>query len=161
MVLERLKAWVKAGNVKLPRSILFYRDGVSDGQYGITRLKEIPQVMGACEDAEHFLGPNHNPFGQGRYRPAITYIIVSKRHHTRFYPATTSRDEMDTTGNTMPGTVVDSEITSPYNFDFYLQAHAPMKGQARTAHYYVLRDENKFSANELQELVSAVTSYDQ
>lgn len=68
---------------------------------------------------------------------------------------------MDTTGNTMPGTVVDSEITSPYNFDFYLQAHAPMKGQARTAHYYVLRDDNKLSANELQELVSAVTSYDQ
>ncbi|KAI9875312.1 MAG: hypothetical protein M1830_008638 [Pleopsidium flavum] len=152
MVFERLQAWVKAGNVKLPRSILFYRDGVSEGQYGSTRLKEIPQVMGACVDAEHFLGPKHNPFGENRYQPAITYIVVSKRHHTRFYPATTRKDERDRTGNTLPGTVVDSEITSPYDFDFYLQAHAPMKGQARPAHYYVLRDDNKFSANDLQQL---------
>lgn len=31
MVFERLKAWLKAGNAQLPRSILFYRDGVSEG----------------------------------------------------------------------------------------------------------------------------------
>ena len=156
MVYERLKAWLDAGNAELPRSILFYRDGVSEGQYSTMRLEEIPQIEKACADAEHFIAKEHNPFGKGRYRPAITYVVVSKRHHTRFYPLNqTPRDRVDYKGNTLPGTVVDSEITNTYDFDFYLQAHSVMKGQARPAHYYVLRDENQFRADDLQQLVSA------
>lgn len=157
---ERLKDWLKAGNAKLPESILFYRDGVSEGQYSTMRLQEIPQIEQACDDAERFLGKKHNPFGQARYRPAITYVVVSKRHHTRFYPIDpTERESWQNKGNCRAGTVVDSEITNTYDYDFYLQSHSVTKGQARPAHYYVLRDENTFRAGELHSMVSTLRSH--
>lgn len=160
MVYERLKAWLDSGNAELPRSILFYRDGVSEGQYATMRLQEIPQIEKACEDAERFFGKKRNPFGKKRYRPAITYVVVSKRHHTRFYPIDQTEEERgQNKGNTLPGTIVDSAITNTYDFDFYLQAHSVTKGQARPAHYYVLRDENGFRAGELHKLVSAIRYY--
>lgn len=161
MVYERLKAWLTFGNAQLPRSILFYRDGVSEGEYATMRLQEIPQIEKACEIAERFSGKKQNPFGEARYRPAITYVVVSKRHHTRFYPTyMTEKERVMNNGNTLPGTIVDSEITNTYDFDFYLQAHSVTKGQARPAHYYVLRDENRFRADELQKLVSVIRLYD-
>lgn len=55
---------------------------------------------------------------QGKYRPTISIIICTKRHHTRDYPV--SLQDASTNGNTMAGTVFDSGITDPYNFDFYL-----------------------------------------
>lgn len=156
MVYERLKVWLEWGNAQLPRSILLYRDGVSESQYATMCLQEIPQIEKACEDVGLFYDKQHNPFGKKRYRPAITYVVVSKRHHTRFYPIVPDENRDENKGNTMPGTIVDSEITNTYDFDFYLQAHSVTKGQARPAHYYVLRNENEFHANELQVLVSAI-----
>lgn len=77
-------------------------------------------------------------------------IIVGKRHHARFYPTEVSGADSKS-GNPIPGTVVDRGVTSVYDFDFYLQAHAGLKGTARPAHYYVIHDEHSFGADELQE----------
>ena len=54
--------------------------------------------------------------------PAITVIVVGKRHHVRFFPADPS--QADKSGNCKAGTVVDREITHPVELDFYLQSHA-------------------------------------
>lgn len=77
---------------------------------------------------------------------------MGKRHHTRFYPAE-GENNGDSSGNTVPGTVVDRGVTAVYDFDFYLQAHAGLKGTVRPAHYYVVHDENNFTADSLQTLV--------
>ena len=155
MIQERLKAWLKAGNAELPTRILLYRDGVSEGQYATMRLREIPQIEQACKDAERFIDRKQNPFGKDPYRPLITYVVVSKRHHTRFYPRyQTYKQNAQYKHNILPGTVVDSGITNTYDFDFYLQAHSVTKGQARPAHYYVLSDDSAFFAYGLQRLVS-------
>ena len=80
----------------------------------------------------------------------MTLVVVGKRHHTRFYPA----DETQLlNGNPMPGTVVDTTVTSVYDHDFFLQAHKGLKGTARPAHYYVAHDENAISADQLQQMV--------
>lgn len=42
--------------------------------------------------------------------------------------------DADRTGNLNPGTVVDSKVTQPFAFDFYLQAHAGLQGTARPTH---------------------------
>jgi len=55
-------------------------------------------------------------------------------------------------GNCLPGTVVESTITHPFEFDFYLQSHTSLHGTSRSTHYHVLYDENRFTPDSLQTL---------
>jgi hypothetical protein len=78
-----------------------------------------------------------------KIKPTITLIIVGKRHHVRLFPC---RDnEGDRSGNCVAGTVVDSDVVNPVEFDFYLLSHGGILGTSRPAHYNVLIDENKFT----------------
>ncbi len=85
------------------------------------------------------------------YNPKLTFILVQKRHHTRFLP----NDERNGVGrgkNIPPETIVDNVVVHPTDFDFYLCSHEAIQGTTRPSHYYVLYDENKFVADELHEL---------
>ncbi|EWC46593.1 hypothetical protein DRE_04080 [Drechslerella stenobrocha 248] len=139
MLMERLSQYRRlnrnARNAR-PPAIIFYRDGVSEGEFGRVLSHEFPKIVHAC-----------NQWDTG-YRPRITFIVVGKRHHTRFYP--TDATKADENKNCLPGTVVDRGVTAVYDWDFYLQAHKGLQGTARPAHYYVLRDENGFTADTLQ-----------
>ncbi|GBB99129.1 hypothetical protein RclHR1_03420012 [Rhizophagus clarus] len=137
MVKELLKTFYQTCGRK-PDRILFYRDGISEGQFGTVLQNEINAIRAACQALEH------------TYRPTITFVVVQKRHHTRFFPI--DRRETDRSGNCLPGTVVDSDITHPFEFDFYLQSHAGLLGTSRPAHYHVLYDENGFNSDSLQTL---------
>ncbi|KAG8515465.1 Protein argonaute-2 [Galemys pyrenaicus] len=53
-------------------------------------------------------------------------------------------------GNIPAGTTVDTKITHPTEFDFYLCSHAGIQGTSRPSHYHVLWDDNRFSSDELQ-----------
>lgn len=68
----------------------------------------------------------------------------------RFFPLREA--DQDRSGNLKAGTVVDTDVTHPFAFDFYLQAHAGLQGTARPTHYVVLRDENNFNADSMQRL---------
>lgn len=121
-----------------PARIIFYRDGVSEGQFHEVVYQEVSALRAACEELE----PG--------YHPTITFLVVQKRHHTRLFPA--SRADADRNGNVLPGTVVDSGITSPTEFDFFLCSHGSILGTSRPTHYHVLFDENNFSPDVLQRL---------
>src|SRR5437868_2694164 len=84
------------------------------------------------------------------YKPTITFVVIQKRHHTRFFPV--DKKDSDRTGNCFPGTVVETTITHPFEFDFYLQSHHNVQGNSRPMHYNVLYDENKFTSDSLQSL---------
>ena len=62
------------------------------------------------------------------------------------------RKDSDRTGNCFPGTVVETGITHPFEFDFYLQSHPGLQGTTRPTHYHVLYDENNFTPDALQSL---------
>lgn len=49
-----------------------------------------------------------------------------------------------------------ADVTSPAEFDFYLQSHAGLLGTSRPAHYNVLYDENNFRPDELQSIAFAL-----
>ncbi|KAF7729871.1 eukaryotic translation initiation factor 2C, 2 [Apophysomyces ossiformis] len=137
MVKELLKIFYQSCGQK-PAHILFYRDGVSEGQFKIVQKAEIDAIKAACNSLEK------------GYNPKLTFVVVQKRHHARFFPLT-DRDA-DKSGNCQPGTVVDTGIVHPFEFDFYLQSHAGLQGTSRPTHYHVLKDENGFSSDSLQEL---------
>ncbi|XP_048324124.2 protein argonaute 5-like [Ziziphus jujuba] len=142
LIREILRAFRMSTGLK-PRRIIFYRDGVSEGQFSQVLLYEMDAIRKACASLE------------SGYLPPVTFVVVQKRHHTRLFPADhRSRDQTDPSGNIQPGTVVDTHICHPTEFDFYLNSHAGIKGTSRPAHYHVLYDENGFNADALQVLTN-------
>jgi len=129
-----------------PRKVIFYRDGVSEGQFKTVLEEEVPRIKAAFEDVGL----------KGPLQPKLTVIVVGKRHHVRFFPASSKKDESDQSGNCRAGTVIDKDISHPTEFDFYLQSHAGLLGTSRPAHYNVLLDENNFTPDSLQQLSFAL-----
>jgi eukaryotic translation initiation factor 2C len=127
MMLGRLHLWQKNNSGNLPQNILVYRDGVSEGQYNMVLMEELPKIQAAAKAV--YRGP----------MPNITIVVCGKRHNVRFYP--TNAKDQDRTSNPLNGCVVDRGVTRPMYWDFYLQAQAPLQGSARPAHYIVIHDE--------------------
>ncbi|KAF2418045.1 Piwi-domain-containing protein [Tothia fuscella] len=145
MARERILSW-SARNRAFPIKIIFYRDGVSESQYDAVRRHEIQAIRDAYDK---IVVDGQKPQLKGLLQ--ITFLVVGKRHNTRFYPDgddnTTSKDN----SNVKPGLLVDSVVTRG-NIklpdgkvitakDFYLQSHQALLGTARSAHYVVLENE--------------------
>ncbi|KAL8769505.1 MAG: hypothetical protein Q9209_004566 [Squamulea sp. 1 TL-2023] len=133
MLRSRLNLWKQNNKQQLPRNILIYRDGVSEGEYDLVLQKELPLLREAYKDLYSKMeGP-----------PKITIVIVGKRHHLRFFPTADDDPEVTDldTGNPINGTVVDRHVTEVQNWEFFLQSHKTLKGTARPAHYFVVLDE--------------------
>ncbi|XP_074307766.1 protein argonaute 6-like [Silene latifolia] len=134
---ELLKDFFTTSKGRKPKHIIVFRDGVSESQFSQVlniELEQIKQAYLGCGDAKV---------------PKFTVIVAQKRHHTRFFP-------LGATGNVQPGTVVDTEVVHPSNYDFYMCAHGGMIGTLRPVHYHVLLDEIGFSPNELQNFVHSL-----
>ncbi|XP_055345664.1 protein argonaute-2-like isoform X2 [Paramacrobiotus metropolitanus] len=138
MVKELLIQFYKSTRFK-PNRIVFYRDGVSEGQFLTVLNHELRALRQACVELE--IG----------YQPGITFIVVQKRHHTRLFCAD-KKEQIGRSGNIPAGTTVDVGICHPTEFDFYLCSHAGIQGTSRPSHYHVLWDDNGLSADELQQL---------
>lgn len=133
MLKSRLCLWKELGKHEaFPENILIYRDGVSEGQYQTVIDTELPLLRAACKEL-------YPPADQKKGLPRLTIVIVSKRHHTRFYPSTIQ--DADRFSNNPAGTVVDRGVTESGAWDFYLQSHTAIQGTARPAHYFVVLDE--------------------
>ncbi|KAF2272511.1 stem cell self-renewal protein Piwi, partial [Westerdykella ornata] len=160
MVTERLKAWQKKQGGRVPEHIIFYRDGISESQFEACLRKEIPAIRNA-----------HREFATnvpGRNNLKLTFIVVGKRHNTRFYALDTAdvtsinyEEEGKSNLNVRAGLYVDDFITDPIvkkseggttEFDFYLQSHQAIKGTARSAHYHVLTNDIGLSKASLADL---------
>eukprot|EP00092_Neocalanus_flemingeri_P007368 GFUD01007955.1.p1 GENE.GFUD01007955.1~~GFUD01007955.1.p1 ORF type:complete len:1043 (+),score=306.14 GFUD01007955.1:186-3314(+) len=126
-----------ANKGRKPEKILMFRDGVSEGQFLTVLARELLAMREACKELEE------------GYEPQITYIVVQKRHHTRFFPTDGNKYK---NGNALAGTVVDQGINHPTEGDFYLLSHEGIQGTSRPCHYQVLWDDSDFSADELEVL---------
>ena len=93
-----------------PEKIIYFRDGVSEGQFDDILNREISAIQRACRSLED------------GYEPGITFLVVQKRHNTRLFPEN-PRDGVGRMGNVPPGTVVDTEITHPTETSFFLASH--------------------------------------
>ncbi|CAG8508112.1 14010_t:CDS:10, partial [Acaulospora morrowiae] len=138
MVIDLIMQYRKSNNF-FPDHILFYRDGVAEGQFKNVMEEELQPLYNELEKVYR----SHN-----LEAPKLTYVIVQKRHHA------SETSDADQTGNCKPGTVVDSVIVVPQHFTFFLQSHAALHGTARPAYYHVILNGGEFTADEIQDLTN-------
>ncbi|KAM0838400.1 hypothetical protein ACQ4PT_060985 [Festuca glaucescens] len=92
MVKELLISFRRSTGQK-PQRIIFYRDGVSEGQFYQVLWYELDAIRQACASLE----PN--------YQPPVTFVVVQKRHHTRLFANNhnNQRSVDGKSGNILPG----------------------------------------------------------
>lgn len=128
-----------ATNQKAPQHVFYFRDGVSEGEFDKVLSQEIDEVR------KMFVAKARGAV------PKITVIVGTKRHHIRFFPAGST--DGDKNGNPFPGTIVETEVTHPFHYDFYLCSHFALQGTARPVHYHVLLDEINMPVDLLQTMI--------
>lgn len=128
-----------ANTKKKPERIIYFRDGVSEGQYEQVIKSELEAIKQACAQMD------------AAYAPKFTVVICSKRHHFRLFPI--DRQGQDRNGNPVPGMVVERDITHVDQYDFYLNSHNALQGTSRPVHYHVIWDENAMPVDALQALI--------
>lgn len=53
----------------------------------------------------------------------------------------------------MPGTIVDRDVTHPFENDVYLASHVAIQGTARPTHYHMLMDEANVPVDRFQAML--------
>lgn len=140
MLKERLELYKKKNKGELPLNILFYRDGVSESQFGMVLTQELPQIEKACKEFTE---------NQGKPDIRITLLVVTKRHHTRFFPLKLNKSTKNISG----GLVVNKQIMNPNQTSFFLQSHDSPLGTARSAHYTVIVNQCELTLEQLEQVV--------
>lgn len=125
--LQRYRMFTK----KVPKKIMFFRDGIGESSMQTVYFREIESIKAAFKEL------NEN------YAPALTFVIVQKKHSVRFKGDGKNEQQRDSrrpkTCNPQPGTLVDS-LGTQYN-DFYLISHFALQGTPCPIKYHVLIDE--------------------
>ncbi|KAK8591931.1 hypothetical protein V6N13_062525 [Hibiscus sabdariffa] len=134
---------IRTSGSRKPKQIIVFRDGVSESQFNQVLNIELEQIIKnfsmLSDSAKAWLRTS-----------SVLVIVAQKNHHTKLFQANAPE-------NVPPGTVVDTKIVHPRNYDFYMCAHAGIIGTSRPAHYHVLLDEIGFSPNDLQNLIHALS----
>ncbi|KAJ2950139.1 hypothetical protein O0L34_g11489 [Tuta absoluta] len=136
MIVEHLMVY-KQKQGALPRKIFVFRDGVSEGQFAQVMESELQAVHRAYQRMK---GDNT--------KPEVLFLLVQKRHHTRFFNANPKIANQ----NVEPGTVVDTHIVHAKELDFYLVSHAAIKGTARPTRYHAVCNDGKIPHDEVEQL---------
>ncbi|XP_068616765.1 piwi-like protein 1 isoform X2 [Brachionichthys hirsutus] len=122
-------------NGSLPSRIIVYRDGVGDGQLSSVVNYEVAQI----QDSLKFMGQS--------YMPKLSVVVVKKRISTRFFDHARGK-----VSNPPPGTVVDTAVTRPEWYDFYIVSQAVRSGSVSPTHYNVVYDSNGLKPDYMQRL---------
>lgn len=138
IIRELLLDFYRTSKQRKPKQMIIFRDGVSESQFNQVLNIELEQIIKAYQH-----------LGEADI-PKFTVIVAQKNHHTKLFQASGPE-------NVPPGTVVDTRIVHPRNYDFYMCAHAGMIGTSRPAHYHVLLDEIGFSPDDLQNLIHSLS----
>ena len=95
----------KRNNGAPPSKIIFYRDGVGEGQVQGICVPEIEQIKQSM--ASHSIGDSCK----------LMFVNCSKRVNTRIFAGNPGRFQ-----NPNPGTVIDCAVTDKDTYEFYLVA---------------------------------------
>lgn len=143
LMLPLIQHWMEnVGGGRTPKHVYYFRDGVSEGQFGPLLKNEVADLKRAFDIKNN---------QQKELMPKFTVVVCEKRHHIRFFP--TQGPGADKNGNPVPGTIVDHDVTHPFENDVYLNAHSAIQGTARPTHYQMIMDEAKVPVDQFQALL--------
>lgn len=128
------------GGGRLPTQVYYFRDGVSEGQFIHVMQQEVPHIKAVLSSVSN----------AGPWNGKITVVVAAKRHHIRAFPTGQAADPK---GNPLPGTLIEKDVTTPFEWDFYLYSHIALQGTSRPVHYTVLHDEANHEPNRLQNMI--------
>ncbi|XP_063613916.1 piwi-like protein Ago3 [Penaeus indicus] len=137
-LLEALRGYHRQHH-SLPRTIIIYRDGVSEGQMRVVEEHELPQLATIFQ---HF----------DSYEPNFSFVVVQKKISTRIFASLNS--ELD---NPPPGSIIDHSITHRYWYDFFLVSQHVRQSTVAPTHYVVLRDGGNLKVDNMQRLAYKLT----
>ncbi|MCJ1471702.1 hypothetical protein MMC13_000342, partial [Lambiella insularis] len=147
MLKPLFREWMATvGAGRMPLHFMYFRDGVSEGQYQHViqqELKDIKSIWRKLDEPQQY---------QNYEKIKFTVVVASKRHHIRFFPKERTA-AADRNNNPVPGVVVERDVTHPFEYDFYLNSHSAIQGTARPTHYHVLLDDQKMPPTELQNMI--------
>ncbi|XP_038044639.1 piwi-like protein 1 isoform X1 [Patiria miniata] len=127
-------------NGKLPERVIIYRDGVGDGQLPAVVEYELPQVI----DTFRMIGTD--------YSPKCAVVVVKKRINNRFCSL-----NQGNLVNPSPGTVIDSVVTKPDLYDFFLVSQSVRQGTVTPTSYNVIWDNSGLAPDSMQSLTYKLT----
>ncbi|KAL3119030.1 hypothetical protein niasHT_003813 [Heterodera trifolii] len=123
----------------VPRRVVIYRNGCSEGQFKMILKFEVPLIQCALHSA-------------GCDNVGLTLIVSNKLQNVRFFNKQIQPNAKPPEQNIKPGTVIDTAVVHPSNCEFFLNSHRTLQGTARTPKYTVVYDDNKFSLMDLEEM---------
>uniref|UniRef100_A0A1I7UVC8 PAZ domain-containing protein n=1 Tax=Caenorhabditis tropicalis TaxID=1561998 RepID=A0A1I7UVC8_9PELO len=163
IITECITGYQQWHDLQLPKRIIVYRSGASEGNHPNIMAYEVPLALSAIRNFKATI--------------QLIYIMVSKDHTYRFFkpnllagipsaPSATktasasgSRSSIGGPGNARacdlnigPGVMVDTGVTNPACKQFFLNSHVTLQGTAKTPLYSVLYDETGASMAKLEEL---------
>ncbi|KAJ6641425.1 Protein argonaute-2, partial [Pseudolycoriella hygida] len=126
----------KQKNGAFPEKILYYRDGVSEGQFDEVMAVEKRAMSEACREVE-----------QGYDKKVGAKISDDfQKKESKTGPTRPGNN------NVPAGTVVDTVIIRPMENNFFLVSHQSIQGVAKPTKYCILLDQANYSTNDLQSL---------
>jgi eukaryotic translation initiation factor 2C len=135
-----VRQWMSTvGGGRAPQQVYYIRDGVSEGQFIQVLQSEVAYIKAVLNDVTN-----------GQWQGKMTTVIASKRHHIRAFPV---MDGSDQHGNPLPGTLIERDVTTPNEFDFYLYSHIALQGTSRPVHYSILQDEANHKPEQIQNMI--------
>ncbi|CZR64330.1 related to argonaute like post-transcriptional gene silencing protein QDE-2 [Phialocephala subalpina] len=143
LLIPLMETWAgKIGGGNPPQHIYYFRDGVSEGQYTHVINQEVKHMKECMIEKWPQM-----------VNTRWTVAVCTKRHHIRFFPKDNDSQAGDRNANPLPGTLVEQDVTHPFEYDFYLNAHSAIQGTARPVHYHVLLDEAKVPVDAFQRMI--------
>jgi aubergine-like protein len=119
---KALESFKKANNGAYPERVIFYRDGVGEGQVAGICRPEVDQIKAA--------------FAALNLQTQLMYINVCKRVNTRLFAGDEKRFQ-----NPQPGMVLNKGVTDKDIYEFYLVSTAAKQGMASPTRYTVVHDD--------------------
>ncbi|OGM41385.1 eukaryotic translation initiation factor 2c [Aspergillus bombycis] len=143
MLTPLVREWMSTvGQGRAPENVYYFRDGVSEGE----REKILKQEV--LDMKSIFM-----KLTQDKWKGKFTVIIANKRHHIRAFPKPNDRNAADKNGNPLPGLLIEKDVTSPHDWDFFLYSHIALQGTSRPVHYHVILDQIGHKAHQLENMI--------
>lgn len=119
----------------LPERIVFYRDGVGEGQMATVKAQEVDKIIANLDKI----------YKDDSKELKFAYIVVNKRTNARFF-----KKEGPRYSNPGPGTVIDRVVTMEDRNDFYLIAQKVGQGTVAPTYYQIVENTTGLSVDKLQ-----------